>query len=269
MLSPFGLTLALFASRFPSAPPAAPPGLDCPAPAGDAERAAAYRRFAAGQKGLLSGEVEAAVEALREAVRQDPLGAVSHYALGQAYLAAKRYPEAVTSFAACRDAFLCLAEEAPADGEAAARRRQREIAELRQTIRGLERDRLVESAMKWREMNRDAPPTLGKSQQLIHELERRLADLEAGRAARGPVPSAVFQALGHAQFLAGALPAAERAYRAALEVDPRSGDAHNDLAVILMLTGRLEEARREVERAESAGVKVSPRLKEEIRRLGR
>ena len=202
---------------------------------------------------------------LREAVRKDPAWSVGHYALGQAYLAARRYPEAVTSFSACRDAFLCLGEDAPTDRDAAARRRQRQIAQLRQTIRGLERDRLVQSAMKWQEINRDAPPTLGRSQQLIHELERRLADLESGRSPRGPVPAVVFQALGHAQFLAGALPDAERAYHAALEADPHSGDAHNDLAVIHMLTGRLEEAAREVERAEALGVAVSPRLKDEIR----
>ena len=54
-----------------------------------------------------------------------------------------------------------------------------------------------------------------------------------------------------------------------LLADPRSGDAHNNLAVVLMLSGRLEEAEREVRLAEQAGVEVNPRLKDEIRKRRR
>ena len=51
-----------------------------------------------------------------------------------------------------------------------------------------------------------------------------------------------------------------------LALDPGSGDAHNNLAVVLMLTARLDEAEREVKLAEKAGVAVSPRLKDEIKK---
>jgi hypothetical protein len=42
------------------------------------------------------------------------------------------------------------------------------------------------------------------------------------------------------------------------------GDAHHNLAVVLLATGRLDEAEAEIERTEEAGVPVHPRPREEI-----
>ena len=55
-------------------------------------------------------------------------------------------------------------------------------------------------------------------------------------------------------------------FEAALALCPRWGDAHNNLALVLMLTGRLDAAEREAKLAEKDGVEVSPRLKDEIRK---
>jgi len=46
----------------------------------------------------------------------------------------------------------------------------------------------------------------------------------------------------------------------------RRSDVHNNLAVVYTLTGRLDEAEEALKRAERAGVPVSPRLREEIRK---
>ena len=43
-------------------------------------------------------------------------------------------------------------------------------------------------------------------------------------------------------------------------------EAHNNLAVVLMLTGRLEEAEREMKTAEKAGFRVSPQFKEDLKK---
>ncbi len=51
---------------------------------------------------------------------------------------------------------------------------------------------------------------------------------------------------------------AEREYRAASKVEPKLGEAHNNLAVVLVLTGRLDDAEREMKAAEKAGFRVSP-----------
>jgi tetratricopeptide (TPR) repeat protein len=98
----------------------------------------------------------------------------------------------------------------------------------------------------------------------IQEMEKRLWQLE--RRGRDDAPIGVTLALGTAHFHAGSLADAEREFRAVIAADPRSGDAHNNLAVVLMLTDRLEEAEREADLAEKAGVAVSPRLREEIRK---
>ena len=42
------------------------------------------------------------------------------------------------------------------------------------------------------------------------------------------------------------------------------GQAHNNLAVICMLTGRLDEAEAEVKLAERNGFRVNPRFKDDL-----
>jgi Flp pilus assembly protein TadD len=58
---------------------------------------------------------------------------------------------------------------------------------------------------------------------------------------------------------------AEREYREAIRVDPKLGEAHNNLAVTLMLTGRLDEAGQEIKAAEKAGFRVNPQFKEDLK----
>jgi hypothetical protein len=57
---------------------------------------------------------------------------------------------------------------------------------------------------------------------------------------------------------------AEREYRAAIAVNGKLGEAHNNLAVVLLLTGRAAEAKEEVGLAEKAGFKVPPGLVADI-----
>ena len=59
---------------------------------------------------------------------------------------------------------------------------------------------------------------------------------------------------------------AEREYRAALAVDPKLGEAHNNLAVVCMLTGRFPDAEQEIKAAEKNGFKVNPQLKEDLKK---
>jgi Flp pilus assembly protein TadD len=81
-----------------------------------------------------------------------------------------------------------------------------------------------------------------------------------------PTPPGVSLALGSALFRTEAFAEAEREYRAALEVDPGMGEAHNNLGVVYMVTGRLEEAERELKLAEESGFPVSPGLKQDLRK---
>ncbi len=241
------------------------PFLDCSLIAPDSERQQALSAYGAGRDLVMAERWAEAEDPLTAATRLDPLHPESHYALGQALMGLKRYPEAVAAFTRSREAFACAALTDAAKREAEGRLDE-EMRSIRESVRGMEQERLKLTRVSWREMNRETPLSLAESNRLLHELEARLAELQRRRRRGSGAPPEVFLALGSAQFNAGSLPDAEREYRAALELDPGSGDAHNNLAVVLMLTSRLEEAEREVKLAEKAGVPVDPLLKDEIRK---
>ncbi|MEO6214145.1 MAG: tetratricopeptide repeat protein, partial [Vicinamibacterales bacterium] len=82
---------------------------------------------------------------------------------------------------------------------------------------------------------------------------------------KASVPGYVTLSLGSAYFRMGDLIQAEKAYRESIDADARAGEAHNNLAVVYLQTGRFDEAERSLKAAEKGGFKVHPKLKEEIR----
>jgi tetratricopeptide (TPR) repeat protein len=209
-----------------------------------AAREEAIVRFKAGRDALDAknwGEAEAE---FRVSARLAPGLAVAHYGIGQALMGQARYPEAADAFLACRNAFAVASKK----GESYAR--TTEVRDLRDTLQALA-GRHALTADRFLEM----------------ELEKRLAELQ--KWAGPPVawaPPGVTMALGTAFFHAGAFPEAEQEFLAVLRAIPGSGDAENNLAIVYVAMGRLEEAEAAVARAEKAGVVVSERLKDEIRR---
>jgi Tfp pilus assembly protein PilF len=109
------------------------------------------------------------------------------------------------------------------------------------------------------------PVTVSRMQDRVRELEKTqnagLTGVEEFRT-----PSEVSLAIGSAYFRAGDAAEAETSYLAAINVNPRMGEAHNNLAVIYMINGRLDEAEKEVRLAEQAGFKVNPMLKEDLKK---
>jgi tetratricopeptide (TPR) repeat protein len=80
-----------------------------------------------------------------------------------------------------------------------------------------------------------------------------------------PVPSFVSLSLGSAYFRAEQFEEAERQFRAAIVTDPKAGEAHNNLAVILMMKAQYTDAMAELKAAEKAGFRVNPELKDQIK----
>ncbi len=235
----------------------------CPVSVSADAQQEAWISFAAGRDLLYAERFAEAEAPLLAAARLDPSFPLAHYALGQAYMALKRYREAVERFAACREAFACFAT---GDAE---KRLDREIRSLREAIRGFERDGLVKDWIPHQEMNKEPLATKGERVRFRAQLEARLEELQSWRKRMrkgGGTPPEVLVALGTAHFQAGSLATAEQAYKAALLLDPDLGDAHYDLAVVYLATERIEEAERAVRLAEKAGLTVAPRLKEELRR---
>jgi Flp pilus assembly protein TadD len=77
----------------------------------------------------------------------------------------------------------------------------------------------------------------------------------------------VLLAIGSAHFRNGDREAAEAQWLAAVDANPKLGEAHNNLAVIYLQKGQKADAENAVKLAEKNGFKVNPQLKEDIRRL--
>ena len=98
-------------------------------------------------------------------------------------------------------------------------------------------------------------------------LEQRVKELEVERDAGGgrsvrPHSSCLRSA---ALISAMAIARARERRVAAVQSDPKLGEAHNNLAVYYMLSGGKVDAENAVKQAERAGFKVNPQLKADIK----
>ena len=240
-------------------------GAGC-APAPEGPRAfQAAEAFAAGVEHVAAERWPEAERAFLNTLVLDSGMPLAHYGLGQARMAVKRYDEAAAAFEASREAFLCAAHLTRESERAEQRRLDAALATLRDSLREMDRERFTHSMIEWEEVNGDEKPRLSEAERRRQAIETQIAGLERLKRRGTGVPPEVDLALGSAYFNMGALGDAERQFSAVLAADPESGDAHNNLAVVFMLTGRLAEAERSVEAAEKRGVAVSERLKEELR----
>ena len=212
----------------------------------------ARKRYQTGQELMLRESFEEAEREFKGATDLDPAFVLAFYSLGQARMALKRYAEAAEAYATCRDLVL---REASLDRRAKAdmdRRRRDEIQELEDSLVRVRSGQI-----------KGATP----GQQIV--LEQRISVLKdnqmRGEHGATRVPAEVSLGLGSAYFRLGRLEQAEQNYRAAIAVDGKMGAAHNNLAVICMLSGRLEEADREIQAAEKAGFAVSSRFKQDLK----
>ena len=78
-------------------------------------------------------------------------------------------------------------------------------------------------------------------------------------------PAQALLALGSAYFRNGDRDAAEAQWRAAIDANPKLGEAHNNIAVIYMQTGRYQQAIDELALAEKAGFKVNQQFKADLK----
>jgi tetratricopeptide (TPR) repeat protein len=179
--------------------------------------------------------------------------------MGQAYMALKNYPLAITAFKECRDVFHANAVADSSDDVA----RQRRVDD---TIQDLEdQKRTYQSA------GHGGATASQQVRQYIQEIDARLTTLKEERQRKTvpdnqPTPAWLSLALGSAYFRTDAYADAEREYHNAIEVNPKLGEAHNNLAVLLFVTGRPADASTEIAAAEKAGFKVNPALKDDVKK---
>ncbi len=193
---------------------------------------------------------DAAAEQFRAAAGHDPYMVMAYYNLGQCRMADKRYVEAAAAYKAGQEAFTTMGALSEKERGRLARERRDEMDEIRDSLRRVDH-------MKFQ-----------NPEQMRIRLEDRLRLLESmefkNTALTPPIPAEFRLALGSAYFRQDKLAEAEAEYRAAVEVNPKMGPAHNNLAVICLMTGRADEAASELGLAEKSGVTVNPRLKADI-----
>jgi tetratricopeptide (TPR) repeat protein len=221
-------------------------------PSGTRDRAMPpYRQ---GLVALRTESWDSAANAFQHAIDIDATFEMAYYGLGRARMGQKRYAQAVVSLTKCKDLFQSQAGRQFSNRQDAQRYRQDRINEIDELIRQYQQ----------------GPQTI-RSQDAVRQLEQARRDIrdqfERGMniTVNKAVPAYVLLALGSAFFREEQFADAEREYKAALEMDPRIGEAYNNLAVVYLQTGRYREAMDAVTAAEKAGFKVHPQLKLDIK----
>jgi Flp pilus assembly protein TadD len=212
--------------------------------------------FKEGMVALRSERYEKAETEFRNAVEIDPLFDAAFYGLGQVYMATKRYGQAVQAYRDSRAAFEASVAAGKSDAAAADRRLRDQLQASRDYGRQLQRMSATQSP--------GLAAAIERNQNEQRQLEARLNRSKG--APPLPVPAGLSMALGSAYYRTGDLEGAEREYLEAVKVDPAFGEAHNNLAVLYMLSGRLDQAELEVALAEKAGFKVNPRLRDDLKK---
>jgi tetratricopeptide (TPR) repeat protein len=201
----------------------------------------------AGLKFLAGEQFERAVEAFSSAIGKDSLLSGAYYGMGQAYMNLQRFPDAAKAYAGCIEASRALHVLEQTNQFDADKRREEEIRTLKTILsdpRGIR------------------GPTYTQMEQHLRDLENQR------RSISGPFrpPAEVLLALGSAHFKNGDREAAEEEWKSATVANPKLGEAHNNLAVIYMQTGRLDDAEQSLKLAEKAGFRVNPQFKEDLKK---
>jgi tetratricopeptide (TPR) repeat protein len=221
--------------------------------ASEADRRAAVKYFRGGIELLGVERWDQAVEAFRQAVTYDPLFVDAYYGMGQAHMSAQRFASAIQAYTQCLEAARTVHGLRQRDRVLADRQIDDEIRELRDSIRRAQSGQIK-----------------GLGELTVTRFDQRIQELERDRSSLGgpfTPPPGVMLALGSAHFRNGDRAAAEQEWTEAATLDPKLGEAWNNLAVIYLQSQRKKEAADAVSRAERAGFRVNPRLKDDIKKM--
>lgn len=209
----------------------------------------AREHYQKGEDFMIQEDFTKAAAEFRMATRLDPDYTMAYYSLGQANMALARYDEAATAYESCRDTILARSKLDVEQRGAARQARTDELLDIEAAI------------MRWG--GPDAPPN-AYTMRMEERKRMLLQQQEKDDIAGVEVPAELSVALGSAYFRLKRLEDAEREYEAAIAAGDQTGAAHNNVAVIYMMTERYADAQRSVQWAEEAGFRVDPRFKEDL-----
>jgi tetratricopeptide (TPR) repeat protein len=217
------------------------------------DRARAMPQYKIGLDEMRSEQWEKAAAAFQRAIETDPSFEMAYYALGRANMPQKKYAEAAAALTKCRDLYQADAGRLFSNTQDAQQRRRDRLTEIDDLIRqyqsGLQTTQTAETLRQLNETRRQLQDNIQRGVNVTIDTS---------------VPSYVSLALGSAFFRLGRLNDAEREFKATVAVDPRTGEAYNNLAVVYLQTGRFDEADKAVKAAEKVGFRINPGLKDDI-----
>jgi tetratricopeptide (TPR) repeat protein len=211
-------------------------------------RREAIQFYRTGQEFFTAEKFERAAEEFTKAIHKDPLFTLAHYQAGQSYMNLKRYASAIKAFQDCIETTRALYGLAETNRFAVEKQRDDDIREMRESVKMLQQSGHQLLATR--------------AEQHLSDLEKQRTSLNAGYRP----PAEVLLSLGSAHFRNGDRDRAEANWKTAIDVNPRLGEAHNNLAVIYMTSGRIADAETEIKAAEKAGFRVNPQLKEDLKK---
>jgi tetratricopeptide (TPR) repeat protein len=217
----------------------------------------ATRLYKIGWESMRHEAWAAAAKEFQQAIDIDQKFALAYYALGRAEMALRNFPKAIAAYTTCRELYVASGGE-------------HFNSQLEATKR-LD-DRILETRIAIDQAGQVPAAKAGAQSQnlMVRELQMQLERLTQAKdqnisiSLDVTVPYFVPLALGAAYARSGKLVDAEREYKTAIELDSSAGEAHNNLAVLYLTTGRIEDAAREVALAEKGRFRVNPDLKAEI-----
>lgn len=194
-----------------------------------------------------------AAKEFQQAIDLDSRFTLAYYWLGRSRMSAGKFPDAVKALTECRELFLAELGQRASNQLSANQRRTDRLREIRELIRE----------------QQIGPATAGRDRTIM-QLENLASDIEAQNTGASMdfvlrVPAFVSLSLGSAYFRSNSMAQAEEHFRAAIDANPKMGEAHNNLAVLLLMNNRVRDAEAEVKLAEKNKFRVNPALKEEIR----
>jgi tetratricopeptide (TPR) repeat protein len=196
-----------------------------------------------------------AAQEFQSAIDINPQFRLAHYGLGRANMGLKRFPDAARAYEKCREIYAAQASRNFANKGDAERMMADDVMQIDMAIARLSAGPQTPQAQT----------QIAQWQAAKQRLQNRTRGLDS-MSISSPVPPFVSLALGSAYFRAERFRDAEREYKAALAGDPKSGEAHGNLAVVYLYAGRYDEADAEVKAAEKTGFRVNPGLKDDIRK---
>jgi superkiller protein 3 len=221
----------------------------------DVERA--NRHYALGWGLIRSEDWAGAVKEFQQVIDIDPKFALAYYSLGRAEMGLRHLSKAIEAYTKCRELYVGGGGESVTNQANGTRRLDDQIREQEMALQQ------AQQASGPKSQNQSSVLYVRELQGKINEL-KQARDRNQNLVVDTAVPFFVPLALGAAYFRSGKLEDAEREYKTAIEANSASGETHNNLAVLYMTTGRLEEATSEVRLAERTGFKVNPQFKQDL-----